>query len=261
MRADLLSRAVGGIVLTTMVLGVSFVGRPALAAGFDYCTVGQKTSLFVVDRTTRFDRTDQDILVAAADSFFRNQDPGERVIVAAVSGAYTDIRLVLNECRPGCPETNILSQLLSTCRPVIARGDYLSFERRFIASLLSLLKQDEEASASDLFRSVAEATRLIASNGYKPLRQMVLYSDLLEASSVLPQGQIRRMAPTDVLRRLERDGIDASLRGATVKVVGFGRDDGPTRPALAQDVRRRVEETWRQWLTKSGGQEVQVGLR
>lgn len=156
--------------------------RPAEAASssFDYCSVGQRTSLFVVDRTTRFDRTDEDILVAAADAFARAQMPGERVIVAAISGAYTEIRLVMNECRPGCPEEGFFGRLVSACRPVIARGDYLSFERRFIAVLKDLLRNQEEAPASDLYRSVAEVTRLVGANGYGSIRQVVFYSDLLE---------------------------------------------------------------------------------
>lgn len=231
------------------------------AGGFDYCSVGQRTSVFVVDRTTRFDRTDQDILVEAAEAFVRAQTVGERVLVAAVSGSYTDIRIAMNECRPGCPEENFVGRLISTCRAVIARGDYVAFERRFIAVLLELLRNQEEAPASDLFRSVAEVSRMVEANRYSPLRQFVFYSDLLEASSVLPAGQIRRLTPAQVAERLERAGVVAQLRGATVRVVGFGRDDVPSRAALAQDVRRRVEESWNAWLTKSGASQVRIGLR
>jgi hypothetical protein len=241
----------------------TILNRPAEAAGssFDYCSAGQRTSLFVVDRTTRFDRTDEDILVAAADAFAQAQIAGERVIVAAVSGAYTEIRLVMNECRPGCPDENFLSRLVSTCRPVIARGDYVSFERRFITVLMDLLKNQEEAPASDLYRSIAEVTRLVGANGYRPLRQVVFYSDLLEASQLLPGGQIRRLQPSETIRKLAANKVEAHLDGASFRVVGFGRDDAPKRPPLNQDVRRRVEESWRSWLSHSGASNVQIGLR
>jgi hypothetical protein len=128
------------------------------AAQFDYCAFGTRTSLLIVDRTTRFDGVDQDILIRTVEVFFRRQDPGERVIVAAASGAYTALRLVFNECRPGCPEEGFLGRLTSTCRGVLARSDYLNFEARFIATLRALLVEAEDAPASDLFRSVAEAT-------------------------------------------------------------------------------------------------------
>jgi hypothetical protein len=90
---------------------------------------------------------------------------------------------------------------------------------------------------------------------------MVVYSDLLEASGVLPAGQIRRLQPDAVARKLEGDRIEARLRGATVRVAGFGRDDAPSRPPLPQDVRRRVEESWRTWLEKGGATDVSIGLR
>ena len=233
----------------------------ARAAEFDYCAAGQHTSLLVVDRTTRFDRLDADILTATVGSFFASQSPGERVVVAAVSGAYTEIRLAFNECRPGCPEAGFTERLLSTCRAVIARSDYLGFEARFIATLTALLRQDEEASASDLFRSVAEATRLVGANGYRPLRQLLLYSDLLEASSLFPAPAIRRLPPAEALRRLAENRVQPLVAGAEVRVIGFGRDDAPGRAPLPQDIRRRVEETWQRWFTQAGAARVQIGLR
>jgi hypothetical protein len=249
------------IAVIIAVVLVAWCGPAAAVSTFDYCSVGQRTSLFVVDRTTKFDRTDQDILVAAADAFIRNQAAGERVIIAAASGAYTEIRIALNECRPGCPEEGFIARLVATCRPVLARGDYVAFERRFITVLMDLLRNQEEASASDLFRSVAEASRLVEASRYFPLRQFVFYSDLIEASSVLPAGQIRRLTSSQVADRLERAGVVARLTGATVRVVGFGRDDAPSRSALPQDVRIRILDTWTGWLSRSGASEIQIGLR
>jgi hypothetical protein len=231
------------------------------AAQFDYCAFGTRTSLLIVDRTTRFDGVDQDILIRTVEVFFRRQDPGERVIVAAASGAYTALRLVFNECRPGCPEEGFLGRLTSTCRGVLARSDYLNFEARFIATLRALLVEAEDAPASDLFRSVAEATRLVEANAYASLRQLLLYSDLLEASSLFPGQAIRRLAPGDALRRLAENRVHPRVHGASVRVIGFGRSDAPNRPPLPQDVRRRVEEIWERWFSDSGATDVQVGLR
>jgi hypothetical protein len=235
--------------------------RPAAAADVDYCSLGQRSSLLLVDRTTRFDQVDQDILISTVESFFRRQAPGERVIVASASDAYTELRLVFNECRPGCPEEGFFARLTSTCRAVIARSDYLNFEARFIATLRGLLVQPEEASASDLFRSVAEATRLVEANGYRPLRQFLFYSDLLEASSVLPGQTIRRLAPADSLKRLADNRVAPRLAGSEVRVIGFGRDDSPARGALTQEVRRRVEDVWSRWFREGGAADVQIGLR
>jgi len=233
----------------------------ARAAGFDYCSTGQHSSMLLVDRTTKFDTVDQDILIRTVEAFFKRQEAGERVLIASLSGAYTDLKINFNQCRPGCPEESFLGRLVSTCRAVIARSDYLAFEANFIAALRGLLQDQEEAPASDLFRSVAESTRLVGANGYAPLRQFLFYSDLLEASSLFPGKEILRIAPTEALRHLAAARVSAQLAGADVRVIGFGRSDGPGRPALPQDTRRRVEETWTRWLKESGPSSVQIGLR
>lgn len=243
------------------LLLTAVTAAPARAADFDYCSVGTHTSLLLVDRSTKFDRVDEDILIRTVESFFRRQNPGERVVVAASSGAYTDLRLVFNECRPGCPDDGFLGRLTSTCRAVIARSDYLNFEARFIATLRQLLVTTEDGPLSDLFRSVAEATRLVEANGYASLRQFLFYSDLLEASSLFPAASIRRLPPTDVLKRLADNHVQAHVAGADVRVIGFGRNDAPGRAALPQDVRRRVEESWQRWFHAGDASAVQIGLR
>ena len=236
--------------------------RPASATtSFDYCSIGQSTSIFMIDRTTRFDNTDEQILVSQVETFYRDQRPGERVLVVAVTGAYTEMRVAFNQCRPGCPEEALLARLVSACRPVVARSDLLAFERSFIAVVRELLRNQEEASASDLFRSVSEITRSVEANRYRPLRQMLIYTDLLEASQIFPGTTFRRTPPEAVLRRLNAERIEAKLARTSVRVVGFGRDDAPNRAALAPDMRRRIEESWRQWLTAGGASEVQIGLR
>jgi hypothetical protein len=250
-------------IWVALVAGVLLVayGSAHATSVVDYCLVGERTSVFIVDRTTKFDKTDEQILISQVETFYGDQTPGERVVVVAVSGAYTEMRIVFNECRPGCPEANFIGRLMASCRPVLARGDLLAFERRFITAVRELLRNQEEAPASDLFRAVAESTRMMEANTYRPLRQVLLYSDLLESSSLFPGQTIRRAVPEVALRRLSTERVEAKLQGARVRVVGFGRDDAPNRAPLPQEVRRRVEDIWRQWLRAGGAADVQIGLR
>jgi hypothetical protein len=110
-------------------------------------------------------------------------------------------------------------------------------------------------------RVVAEATRLVSANGYAPLHQFLFYSDLLEASSLFPGQTIRHMPPADALRHLTASHVQAQFHGANVRVIGFGRNDAPTRQALTQDIRRHVEETRSRWFQDGGAADVQIGLR
>ena len=249
------------LAVAAIALLASLAPRPAHAADFDYCGIGHHTSLLVVDRTTRFDEIDRDILIRTVESFLRRQEAGERVVIAAMGGAYTELKLALNECRPGCPDEGFVARLLSTCRAVVARSDDLGFQARVIAVLRELLLQPEEAPASDLFRSIAEATRLVRANGYAPLRQLLVYSDLLEASSLFPGQTIRRASAAEVEKRLKEADVRPTIQGADIRVIGFGRNDSPKREPLPQDVRRRVEESWQRWFQGAGAATVQIGLR
>ena len=257
MRRDLALR----LAATALLLAALAGARPAAAAETDYCALGSATSLLLVDRSTRYDEVDRDILVRTVDSFFRQQEPGERLVVAAAGGAYTELKLVFDACRPGCPEAGLFGRLTSACRPVLARADFQAFEAEFLARLVALLKQPEEAAASDLFRSVAEATRLVEANRYAPVRQLLMFSDLLEASSLLPGQAIRRMPAAEVLQRLAEARVEARLPRAEVRVIGFGRSDAPGRPPLPQDIRRRVQASWESWFRAGGAGSVQIGLR
>ena len=250
------------IVLSALLLLTgSILPSAGVAAETDYCALGQRTSMLVVDRTTRFDGVDQDILISTVEAFFKRQGPGERVVVSAIGDAYTTMRIVFNECRPGCPDSSFFARLTSTCRAVVARSDYLGFEARFIATLRGLLVQAEETAASDLFRSIAESTRLVQANGYAPLRQMLLYSDLLEASSLFPGQSIRRMPTAEAVHRLAESNVQPRVNDAEIRVIGFGRSDAPNRAPLPQDVRRRIEDIWQRWFRSGGATNVDIGLR
>ena len=89
----------------------------------------------------------------------------------------------------------------------------------------------------------------------------MIYSNLLESSPTLPASAIRRLPPSEILLRLDMERIDAKLGGATVRILGFGRDEGPRGEALPPELRRKIEEIWRQWLLDGDARDVQIDPR
>ena len=87
---------------------------------------------------------------------------------------------------------------------------------------------------------------------------MLVYSNLLEASPLLPAAVIRRLPPGETLYRLRMERVEARLAGANVRILGFGREDGPRGDPLPEDLRRKTEEVWRQWLLEGDARDVQI---
>jgi hypothetical protein len=90
---------------------------------------------------------------------------------------------------------------------------------------------------------------------------MILFSDLLENSTMLPEREFRRMPVASVIQRLESAGLTPRIEGANVQVFGFGRDDAPGRPPLPQGQRRRISQIWDEWFRSGGATDVEIGFR
>ena len=235
-------------------------GARAARAAEDYCAFGHGTAVLLVDRTTAFDQTDKTLFLQALDGVIAGLGPGDRLALFTMTGAYTDSRKLFERCKPGCPDEGFFTGLLSTCRPVVARSDMLAFTRELAQTLAGLLTAPEETRFSDLFRTVAEAVRPYASGAQK-LRSVILFSDLIENSAILPERELKRLPPGEVLQRLKASGVTANFAGASIRVFGFGRDDAPGRPPLPQAQRLRIAEAWRAWFAAAGAGMVEIGFR
>ena len=144
---------------------------------------------------------------------------------------------------------------MSELLPVVARAQLRGFTVALAADLATMLRDGEQTPQSDLFRTVAEVTRAYATaaEAARPIRTVILFSDLLENSNLLPGARARRLPPGRTLQRLDQAGLAPRVAGAAVRVFGFGRDDAPGRPALPQDQRQRVAQVWQQWFRAGGG--------
>jgi hypothetical protein len=235
---------------------------PARAA--DYCGYGHATAVLLVDRTTRFDATDRSIFLDATGAVIDRLGAGDRLVAFTMTGAFTGSKKIIDRCKPGCPEEGFFAGLLSACSPTVAHAALQGFTADLAGGIAGMLKEPEETAQSDLFRTVAEATRATAADaGDKmPVRTVILFSDLLENSAMLPERELRRLGVSAVLQRLHEAGVaPPDVAGATIRVFGFGRDDAPGRPPLPQDERRRVAAVWAHWFKAGGAAAVEIGFR
>ncbi len=236
---------------------------PSARAAEDYCGTGHATAILLVDRTTRFDATDRSVFLDATAGLIARLGPGDRLVAYTMSGAYTDSRKLFEQCKPGCPDEGFFTGLMSACSPTVARARLRDFTNTLAANLATMLRDPEQTPQSDLFRTVAEVTRAYATaaDAARPIRNVILFSDLLENSELLPERELRRLPPARILLRLQQAGLAPHVTGAAIRVFGFGRDDAPGRPPLPQDQRQRVAQAWQQWFRSAGATEVEIGFR
>jgi hypothetical protein len=246
------------------VLALVLTGLSASAyAADDYCGYGHETAILLIDRTTQFDSVDRTVFLDALGSLIDQLGPGDRLAAFTMTGAYTDSRKLFDQCKPGCPDASFFASLMSSCSATLARSQLMGFTRSLAIILADLLRKPEQNPQSDLFRTVAEVTDDFATraDGAQPIGNVVIFSDLLENSDVLPERDLRTMPVSRVLARLRASDIEPELRGATVQVYGFGRDDSPRRRPLPPGQRQRVAEIWDDWFKGGGAANVEIGFR
>jgi hypothetical protein len=241
---------------------LSALYTPAYAAE-DYCRYGHATAILLVDRTTQFDATDRSVFLDTTSQLIEQLGPGDRFVAYTMTGAFTDSRKLFEQCKPGCPAEGFFSGLMSACSPTLAQAQLVAFTDALATQLATMLRDPEQTPQSDLFRTVAETAHAYSTpaDATRPIRTMILFSDLLENSSFLPERELRRMPVASILKRLDTAGLTPRVAGAAIHVFGFGRDDAPGRPPLPQGERRRIAEVWEQWFKAGGASDVEIGFR
>jgi hypothetical protein len=209
-----------------------------------------------LDRTTQYDETDRDALVTGLEEAIRSIGIGDRVEIYTISDAFVNSELLFQQCMPGCPDVGLLEELVSECRPIIARQQALSFRAEILESLqevVSTPRQYRYSAIVDTFSRQLAGMRL-GSNSY-----VLVFSDMLENSPDLPWPAITEADGAEVAAGLPLPKPD--LAGARVIVCGFGRDHSPARRPLPESVRNATETFWRTFFEQLGAGSVDISPR
>lgn len=210
----------------------------------NYCGFGRQSSLFLIDRTTRYSADDQDVIVESLSAIVEDLGPGDRIRVATIGQHYSASRTVFDECRPGCPITNNpLGDLATGCASLVATSDRRGFMRRLRGAVAPLLRTAEDAPHSDITGTLAQATRF--PSGGRAYAHVFIYSDMLENSQALPWTSFRDMAPAQALAVVNRYNLAPQVTQADVRIVGFGRLHDAARSPLPAELDFQLREFWR----------------
>lgn len=222
--------------------------------------------LILIDRTTAYDNRDRKIFATGFERIVDGLQLGDKVLVQTIADDYAKSETVFQQCLPGCPDAGISGWLLSQCRSLQARADLTDFKRTLAGSVRKLLKNRQDFEKSDIVRTVARTTSALRNLPFgkdqnRKLALVVLFSDLIENSALLPWPAIVNKKRKAMLAHLKDQGIEPAVEGADVVAFGFGRAHNRTRSPLKPWTERRLRRFWKQYLQSGGAKSVSIRNR
>ena len=243
--------AAAGLAACMAALTACSPNEGAGGGSFDYCDVGEATSLFLIDRTTQADPTDKSVMMESLATVVDGLGSGDRIVVATIGPHYTNTERLVNACKPGCPENQgAMDYMLGQCSAMQAKADERVFMQQLVRALDPVTHQAEEAATSDIVRTIAQWTH--NPPGGRTYATVYIFSDMLENSQVLPWRTFKAQDPDASLATVRDYQLVPDLPGADVRIVGFGRSHDPGRPPLEPDVDLRVRTFWTEYFAEGG---------
>jgi hypothetical protein len=243
---------------------IALLAKPnsTFAAGQqDYCSFSKRTTLMLVDRTTAYDETDQEIFRASLNRLQSSLETGDRLIIQTITAAYTESQKVFDACMPGCPEAGLMDWLTGSCRDMIARSDRTAFLRRAAMVVRQLLKEVQSHETSDIAQTIAEASRNVVAGSNHNITRLIVFSDMIENSRSIPWSKLQSASPKHAMDDLSTLGIKPSLDGTEVVVFGFGRFHDRGRSPLPPTTKGRLVDFWTRFFKSGKADTVFIGQR
>ncbi len=232
--------------------------------GVDYCSYGDHTRLILVDRTTSYDDLDKRVFATGLSKIVDGFETGDRVIIHAITADFVQGEREFDGCVPGCPKKGLLDWLFSDCRDLVARADRTKFVRDLAINARGLLDNPREFPRSDIARSIARVTSSISNSVDLPnanLRDIYVFSDLIENSTELPWPAIVDSSPQILVERLRGLGVRPELAGAKIRIFGFGRFHDKERTPLQPSTEAKIRDFWMLYLTDGGASQINIEQR
>lgn len=244
------------VLVCVFVLGLTWHER--VAAEVDYCKFSENKALLLVDRTSTYDGVDQEILIEGLEAMYNGLKPGDRLIVHTITDSRANSEKIFDRCYPGCPKVGLVDWFVSSCRAGLARSEMVVFRADLASKLHLILSENQEYSYSAIVETIATTTSRYDSIG---LTAVLMYSDLLENSQLLPWPKVVTSRRDTTLKTLTDLGLNPRLTGLSVVVFGVGRNHDSQRTPLSARRRHLLEKFWRSLFETSGADIVHIGER
>ncbi len=218
----------------------------------DYCQLSERSTLFLIDRTTTFDAGDQTLLTESLGNVVDRLETGDRIIIATISDHYSKTRQLANACKPGCPEAGgVMDEIAGSCSTMKAKQDQQRFMGSLAASLREVITSAEDASGSDIIRTIGHWTGSVTA---EPYTNIVVYSDMLENSDMIAWSKFSSLPEDELMSVVTEHGASAKTPGTDIRLIGYGRLHDEARSPLPAALDAKLRGFWTRYFFEGGGQ-------
>ncbi|WP_213269830.1 hypothetical protein [Hyphomonas sp.] len=230
------------------VSGEGFVNRTP----DDYCKLSDRSTLFLIDRTTTFDAGDQTVLMESLGGVVDRLETGDRIIIATISDHYSKTRRLADACKPGCPQSGgVVDEIMGSCSTMKAKQDQQQYISSLAASLREVINTAEDASGSDIIRTIGHWT---GSTEAEPYTRIIVYSDMLENSDMIAWSKFAALPEDELMGIVADHRAGARTPGTLVRVIGYGRLHDKARSPLPAELDAKLRGFWSRYFSEGGGQ-------
>lgn len=216
----------------------------------DYCKLSDRSTLFLIDRTTTFDAEDQTLLMESLGGVVDRLETGDRIIIATISDHYSKTRRLADACKPGCPQSGgVVDEIMGSCSTMKAKQDEQQYMGSLAASLREVISTAEDASGSDIIRTIGHWT---GSAEPEPYTRIIVYSDMLENSDMIAWSKFANLPEDELMGIVAEPG--ARTPGMLVRVIGYGRLHDKARSPLPAELDAKLRGFWSRYFSEGGGQ-------
>lgn len=265
-------RPTGGLaagVLTLIAVLVGPTPAPAQTASdpfAHYCPANAPTTIFLIDQTEVFDDVDKTRFAEGAIAVMNGLWAGERLDIFTVDNQPGNMTPRLSLCIPGCPDeydrtTPIWQQ---TCDRVVIERDKRGFQAIYKKIAQDYLFSGKTAPGTELLRTMSQLSSEFQG---RPLRKLVIFSDMLEYSSLnksISFFQEKDIAP--LLKAAEKQApLTDAFKGVPVEAFGLGKwlgqEDKEKKLDLPFGASQAIRQFWEVYFRDfAGASSVRITL-
>jgi len=233
-------RAVLGTLLSTLLVACGSEHGER-----DWCAMGGRGVLVIVDRTTPFTELEQRQIRQSLESIRTGLGQGDRIQISSIEDIFANSLTEDIGCYPKCAPGD------GNCSGGVELVDQSDFNADLDDAIERVLAQQPEQTSSDVAATIAGASSSFAAD--RQITELYVFSDMIENSRHLPSERLFSLPVEETLTIVRESRALPSINGARVRVVGLGRGHQSGRDPITADQMQRLRDFWDAYFTEATG--------
>jgi len=233
-------RAIVGALFSSLLLACG-----SEHAERNWCAVGGRGILVIVDRTTPFTELEQRQIRQSLESIRDGLGAGDRIQISSIENIFANSVTEDVGCYPKCAPGD------GNCSGGVELVDQSNFNADLDDAIERVLAVQPEQTSSDVAATIAGASNAFAAE--REITELYIFSDMIENSRHMPSERLFALPVEETLTITRENRALPNINGARVHVVGLGRGHQTGRDPITSEQMQRLREFWDAYFTEAAG--------